>query len=391
MSPISSVGEILQHCRNKIMIIDTVLFQLNGIEIKEKYLMRFRTLIKSDSIWKLVFNSDKGIECYTPNITITKLKSINGGWYTERIEIQFSAPMIINETNYFGIDEQEREIVMDVLFKKLCRIFDGQPLSKNHLMWADLRIIAFAFNLILSDKSGYPIEFLKMIPLLDMGKNYRGLKANYYDQDAIGFCVRIFNKQASLRAYDKGVQIINTAKTTKEKEIASKIKQRLLPDKVLRIEVTYQNRTALKKHLATKIDGDPKKERHLMEIFNNKLCQSILLEAFDELFNSLDIQALDFPLYSPNEAYKIAKKAGLSQYDAWALIGRSAIVTQAGSLQLKLISDNHYDRRDRSRNDKKLTKIITAHPLPSFTLKQVITECRKQLVEFNVMKLNDYD
>ncbi len=378
-------GVILRLCRHLIMIIDTVLLEIKWLEIDEKHLTRFTTKNKSDSRWQVVFNGNKEANGYYPYITITKIMGLNG-WHIDRIEIQFSAPMIIWGTNYYGIDETEKMRLFEILFEKLKWIFNGQPIiTKGHLYTADLRVIAISFNFILPDLIGYPIEFLRVIPLLDMGKRFRKSKTTSYDQDTFGFCVRLFNLQSSLKIYDKGAQTINTATTPEEKEVVVLMKRGVLPSKVCRIELTFQNRTSLKKRLATKFNS-PIKERNLYEVFDNKLCKNILLEAFDELFDPLNVQALDFPLFSPQESYQIAKEAGLSQYDAWALIGRSAIATQGGSLQLKLVSDKYYDRRDRFKNDKRLKKILEANPLPSFRLKKFVEECRKQLVEFKVMK-----
>ena len=384
---------ILRLCHTrKGMVIDTITLQIKGFEIDKKYLGRFQFLPSSkQSPDRYVFNQAKNSPDYTPNITIRMIKKIDGSYYTESIEIQFSAPKVFYGTNYFGISEKDFEKLTELLEEKLEQIFEGKVITKNLLRFADIKNLAFAYNFILSD---YPdlISFLKLIPFSSVGKRYKKAKHTYYtEQDEFGFCGRLYNKQISFKLYGKGVETINNATTTQEFDVKRRIKNKELPFNVLRIEITFQHRTPLKKHLATLTDKNDKRERSFYEVFSNNLAQKILQKSFDEIMNELDITALDLPIYSMDECFGICQRAGFSQYDAYALMGRSLMVRQAGALQLKLTSDNYYDRRIRSETDKRLNKILELHPLPSFEFKKIIEECRKQLQEFKVMKPEDFD
>jgi hypothetical protein len=372
-------------------MIDTITLQINRLEIDEKYLNRFqRNTVGKPPTIKYIFNPNTKKDGYLPRITIKKLEG-QRDWYTESIDIEFSAPKILCGTNYFGVDENDYNKLLDSLLEKLSFIFNGSPFTKDQIQQSNIKTIAFVFNFILPDSSGRPIEFLKVIPFLDIGKNYNKSKNTYFtEENELGYCGRIYNKQVSFKIYDKGAELINNAKTTKEIETVSKIKQGLLPIKVIRMEITYQNKFTLKRHLATKTDGNNKRERHLSEVFNNKLCQSILLESFNKLADEVNIQALDTPLYPMADCLKTIKEAGMYPYDAYAWLGRSLAIQQAGSLQLKLINDDYFSRQDRSRVDKKFRKLLDLHSLPFFTLKKVFDECRKQLNEFKVMKPEDY-
>lgn len=370
-------------------MIDTTTLHIERLEIPEKYLNSFK-LIKSSTL-KYIFNPDPKIGDYLPTITI---KKINGtyGLYTEGTDIQFSAPKLIGNTNYFGVDENDNNLLIDTLFDKLCYIFKGSPISKELIGLSDIKNIAFAFNFILPQNCGYPTEFLKVILFLDIGKNYNRRRDTYYtESDRIGFCGRIFNKQVGWKMYDKGAEMISNAKNRTEKEIALKLKHGQLPDKIIRMEITYQNRFTLKRHLATRLGGNNKQERHLKDVFNNQLCQSILLESFDKIANEINIKAMDIPLFPIGEYFKRTREAKMPLYEAYTWLGRCLATQQAGSLQLKLLSDEYYSRQDRFRADKKIRKLLNSYSLPSFTLKQVIAECRKQLKEFKIMKLEDYN
>ncbi|MFH1401494.1 MAG: hypothetical protein ABIG40_00845 [Parcubacteria group bacterium] len=369
------------------MIVDTLTLQIERLEIEERYLTRFQR-IRSSQAFKYVFCPDVVKDGYLPRITIKKKESqFRAGFYTENVDIEFSAPKIVYGTNYFGVDENDYNGVVEGLFEKLKFIFNGYELSREQIQRSNIKTIAFAFNFILPKDYAHPVEFLKIIPFFDIGKNYNRFKDTYYTEGTeIGFCGRIYNKQVSWKLYDKGAEIIDNAKSTEELRTASKIKQGLLPDKVIRLEITYQNRFSLKRHLATRTDHNNDRERHLSEVFNNKLCKSILLESFNKFADVVNVQALDMPIYPVDSFLKVAKSCKMPLFDAYALLGKSLATQQAGSLQLKLISDNYYSKQDRARADKKFKRFILAHSIPSFTLKRFIEECRKQLVEFKIMK-----
>jgi len=370
-------------------MIDTITLQIERLDISDKNLQFFKSS-KIGSITKYVFNPDTSLADYLPRITIKKVDGLSGQ-YTESTDIEFSTPKILHNTNYYGIEEPNKNQFTDALFDKLCYIFKGSPFSKETIDIANIKNIAFAFNFILPVNYAYPIEFLKIIPFLDIGKNYDKRKDTYYtESDRFGFCGRIYNKQVSWKMYDKGAEIIANAKNKTEKETALKLKHGELPDKIIRMEITYQNRYTLKRHLATRLGGNNKQERQLKDVFNNKLCQSILLESFDKIANELNIRAMDTPIFPIHEYFRKTKQAKMPIYDAYAWLGRCLSTQQTGSFQLKLISDEFYTRQDRFRADKKMRDLLTKYSLPSFTLKQVFDECRKQLVEFKIMKPEDF-
>ena len=370
------------------MIADTITLQIKNFPIAEANLRRFERL--SSTVAKplrYVFNPNDPTVGYLPSITIRMLPSlINSGYYTESLDIQFSAPKIFYGTNYFGISGQDFERLTELLESKLEYIFEGKIITKSHLYFADVKNIAYSFNFILNQFPN-PIEYLKLIPFLSMGKRYKKTSHTHYtEQEEIGFCGRMYNKQIGFRIYCKGAEMISNAKTPEEQETARKIKMGQLPFKVLRIEITFQGRSPLKRLLANITDKNPKRERTFYEVFNDKIAKKILSDAFNEIMNELDVTAIDLPIYDIDECFSICKRAGLPFYDAASLIGRSLMVRQTGALQLKLIGDAHYDRRKRSLADKRLEKVLAEHPLQTFQFKQIIEECKKQLNEFKIMR-----
>ena len=371
-------------------MIDTITLQIERLDIPEKNLEFFKTS-KSGNMTKYFFNPDASLGEYLPRITIKKVEGLSG-LYTESTDIEFSTPKILHNTNYYGITQIDKDSFTDALYRKLCHIFGDSPIKREVIEYANIKNIAFAFNFILSQNYGYPIEFLKVIPFLGINKNYNKTKDTYYTEaDEMGFCGRIYNKQVSWKMYDKGAEIITNAKNKTEKDIAIKLKHNELPNKIIRMELTYQNRFTLKRHLKTKIGGGDNQERHLSEVFNDKLCQEILLESFDKIANELNINAMDTPLFPIHEYFKRTKQANMPLEIAYAWLGRCLATQQAGSQQLKLISDEFYTRQNRAQADKRIKGLIQQYPLPSFTLKQVFEECRKQLVDFKIMKPENYN
>jgi hypothetical protein len=367
------------------MIADTITLEIIGLNIPEKHLQRFNAIPGSQSSpARYVFNpEDKGD--YLPSITIRSLPKKIGGYFT-KTEIQFSAPKIVYGNNYFGLSEADFPKLVEALANKLEYIFEGRIIDKTLLRFADTKNIAYAFNFVL-EQFPDPVEYLKFVPFLSIGKRYKKARHTYYtDEDELGFCGRMFNPQVGFRIYSKGAAVINTAETIQEKDIARKLQLKQLPRKVVRIEITLQGRMSLKKHLSNITDKNAKRERNFYEVFNDTISKRILTDAFNELANELDITAIDLPIYDTDECFRICRRAGFSVTDAYTLMGRSLAVRQTGALQLKLTNDKYYDRRKRDRADRRLKNILAQNPLPIFEFKKIIQECQKQLTEFKVMK-----
>ncbi len=372
-------------------MIDTVLIELNNISVPET-LPVFKTSKKDNSVWQQYYNptsKDYHLHGYLPNVTVVRFPSqFNSRWHTQRVVIQASVPKVIHGTNYFGVTEQD----FDIFVKKLTELTNllGLPLTGSQLAFATLRDTTFCFNFFFPVNFPYPIDYLKKMSFLDIGKRYKEVKNTNFIEEVDGYSGKFFNPRVGFGLYDKRLQIINDAKTPAEFEVAEQMKLGLLPDRVLRMEVTYQNQTAVKQHLATKTDGNKKQKRYLKDIFNNSLAKSILLEVFDKLADDVTVKALEMPIISTENAYKLARESGMSAFEADAWIGHSYIIQQIGSLPYKEMHDRQYPRQRRYDLGKRYKQILTRNPLPKFTLGQIFNECRKQLLTFKIAKPADF-
>lgn len=372
-------------------MIDSALIELQNISIPDLS-GRWQTKTKTDFKWQQQFNpnsEDYFRHGYLPNITVVKFPSkYTRGWFTERVVIQASVPKVLYGTNYFGVNEKDYDAFIQKLVAS-CKLL-GLPISQAQLEQAALRAIALCFNFMFDDKFPYPLEYLKKMGMLDIGKRYSKVKNTDFIEDAEGYQGKFYNGQVGWGLYDKRAQLLNDAKTKEELEVVEKMKQGLLPDKVLRMEITYQNQTSVKQHLTTRLGGDRKQPRHVSEVFDNYLVQNILTETFNKLSDDVNVKALEMPIFPQETAIRLMSECGLSQAEALAWMGFSLCVQQTGSLATKEMLDRYFPRQYRNRLDKALDKSIKKmHALPQSTLGQIFEFCRKQLKDFIIPKPNN--
>jgi hypothetical protein len=363
------------------------LINLNTITIPEN-LPLFKPAEPYGLVWTQKFNStpvQKKQLGYLPNIKLVRRKSnYTNGWYIERLVIQASVPKTKYGNSYFGVDQTDRRAAFVKLEKDLNTL--GLPITVAQLELAALREIAFCFNFYLPDNLPYPIEFLKKMSFLGIGKRFKGVKNTDFIENEAGYAVKLFNGQVGGGLYDKRTQMFNEAKTESELEIVEKMKRHELPDKILRLEVTYQDQTSVKQHLRTRLGGDRLQIRHLGEVFNNVLAKGILLDTFNEFAKEVNVKGLEMELIPIEAATEKLRAAGFSDYDICAWIGHSYQIQQIGAQVKREIHDRYYPRGYSARLDKRLQKIVDRGLLPKGTLTEVFDECRKQLMAFEVLK-----
>ncbi len=371
-------------------MIDQFLIDLYGLSISELPSI-WETKTHSANQWKQVFNPsihDYLKYGYLPNFAIVRFPSkIGKGWYVDRLTIQASAPKTIFGTNYYGIKERDYEIFIRRLIA--CCQLVGLPVTHAQLEQATLREIAFCFNFIFGDNFPYPQEYLKRMSFLDIGKRYDNVKNTKFIENAHGYQGKYYNGRVGWGIYDQRASIISQAKTQEEMEVVEKMKNGSLPDKIARMEVTYQNQNAVKQHLTTWLGGNKKQTRHLKEVFNKQLSQGILTDIFNKFANEVNVAALEFPIIPQETGLRLASESGMSQYEAYLWIAHSLCMQQTGSLQIKEMLDRYFPRQYRGRLEKNLAKILKLRPLPKSTLVQIFDECRKQLKDFKIPQPNN--
>lgn len=370
-------------------MIDQFIIDLNGFSISNE-LSNWQTKNRSSFRWQQQFNpstQDFLKHGYLPNIALTRIPSKFGsGWFIERLTIQASVPKILFGTNYYGAKDSDYRIFIRKL-TSCCR-FAGLPLTSDQIEQGILREIAFCFNFIFDDKFPYPLEYIKRMDFLDIGKRYDDVKNTDFIESAHGYQGKYYNGQVGWGIYDQRARIISKGKTQEEIEVAKRMGDGTLPDKVWRMEVTYQNQTSVKQHLTTRLGGNKKQSRHLKEVFNSKLAKEILTDIFNRFTNEVNVASLETPIIPAETAHRLLSDCGMSAAEALMWIGYSLSVQQTGTLPLKEILDRYYPRQYRGRLDKKLATILKLHPLPKSTLGQIFDVCRKQLSAFIVPRPN---
>lgn len=370
-------------------MIDSFIIDLNGFSISD-LLSNWQTKNRSETRWQQQFNptaQDYRKYGYIPNFALTRIPSRFGtSWYVDRLTIQASVPKVLFGTNYYGVKGSDYEAFIQKLISG-CKLV-GLPLTSNQIEQGVLREIAFCFNFIFDDKFPYPLEYIKRMDFLDIGKRYDDVKNTDFIESTHGYQGKYYNGQVGWGIYDQRARIMSKGKTQEEMEVAEKMKNGSLPDKILRMEVTYQNQTSVKQHLTTRLGGNIKQPRHLKEVFNEKLSQDILTDIFSKFTNEVNVTALEMPIIPAETAHRIMGECGMSPAEAMMWIGFSLSVQQTGTLPLKETLDRYYRRQYRGRLDKKLGTILKLHPLPKSTLNQIFEVCRKQLSDFIIPRPN---
>lgn len=365
-------------------VIDTVVIELNNLILPEN--LELFHPANRNGVFSLEYpRRGQKNRVYTPVFTIYGSHSkLGSGWVVNRLLIQASAPKLLHGTSYFGVTRTDYEEFVTKMVEVSNKI--GLPLTRSQIENASLKSFALTINFYLPNDFPFPLEYLRKMSFLDIGKRYKNIKGTNYLDETEGYSGKLYNGQVGFGLYDKRSQLINKAETDEEKEIVEKMAKGLLPDKVLRFEVTFQNQEAVRQYLSTRIGGRKDQIRNVREIFNDSFVKGILEEVFARLVDEINLIPLDLPLMSPEEAYKIARSSGLSGFDAEALIGRSYIIQQIGSLEYKNLQDRQLERYKRSRLEKRHRQILGKITLPKFALGQIIEVCRKQLSAFQILK-----
>lgn len=368
-------------------MLDQSLIQLDNISLPENLPLFNST--KSSLRWSQTFNpiSEQYRKYgYLPNITIIRFPSkiYPNTWYVQRLVIQMSITKVLFDCNYFSADETDYPAFIEKLAKDLNML--GLPISNAQLELATLREIAFCFNFYFPDKYPHPIEYLKKMGFLDIGKRYNKVKNTDFIEEVAGYQTKLYNGQVGAGMYDKRTQLINDARTSKEFEILRLMNKGLIPSRVARLEIAYQNQTAVKQHLTTHLGGKKLQTRYLKDVFSNELAKAIIADVFEKYADDVNVRALDMPILPIENALKASRKAGMSQFEAEAWIGRSFNTQQVGSLEYANMLDRVYPRQRRYDTHKRYEKILNKHPLPKYTLGQIFDECRKQLQAFTMVK-----
>lgn len=329
---------------------------------------------------------------YMPNLTLSYAKSTyTTGWYLDWLKIQCSVPKLLFDSSYFMNDASDLDTFTQSLSEKLREI--GIGIRPSQISKLSISSFSIAYNILLPPRYGKPVGFLKKVSLLDKAKNIRKVLNTEYDEEAEGLAVRSFSQNTGFRMYDKGSQIINEARTPRERELKELILTDKIPSSILRLEKVYQRKASVKSAVNRFTKRPLKQDVVLHQLFNDGLCKDGLVDMTDKLGKTVNLIAADLGYdyqQLPIEAiWQVARDAGLSGQEVAFFSMYAIAVGQMGVKNALTQYDRIYGRKGQKHRTKfvnQISKVLEKADLKGFMLIDLFAVIKRQLVDFKVYK-----
>lgn len=130
-------------------MFDTVKLEVNGSFIISETGLNFKVFQNTGKFRKRYLNPDaKFVEKYGyhPKITLYEFL-FNHGWVVRRFEIEGSLPKMVWSSSYYGLDENDIDLIIDTIIDKL-KTF-GLDCSADDVEKGNVVIVAYGFNFYL--------------------------------------------------------------------------------------------------------------------------------------------------------------------------------------------------------------------------------------------------
>jgi hypothetical protein len=288
-------------------------------------------------------------------------------------------------------DEEDLELFCSELANKLNII--GIGISAQQVRKLSLQSASFSYNIILPERFGRPIGFLKKLSVLDVGKHIRNVMNTEYNESAEGYCERRYSQNTGYRMYDKGSEIINQAKTPSEILLRDKLVDRAIPANILRLEKCYQNKKTLKKLLNPFYKKPPKDDVCLEQVFNNGLCKIELTDMMGKLGKTMNLITADIadknPFLTAEYVMRLSKKLGLKGHEIDYFTTFALSASQMGVKNTVTLYDEIHGRqgqKDRSKYANIINNKLIKADLSNFGLVALFKIIREQLTAFKIYK-----
>jgi len=228
---------------------------------------------------------------YYPSVNLTYKtigNKIIGKKKVRRLELQTSIPKTCYGTNKFetsSIVDQNLFLKRTNEYLKMAKVsIDVKRLENNSVLTG----LAFPKSIILPAYFGTAEQVIKKIAPFDY-KPRSKFRFREYGDEWEGIYIKLFNPTRGFGAYCKYSEILNKGYTLIEEEIKRQVLEGRQAKNEIRFELTSQKKQSLDAILSRFIP-EKKKNFTLHDIFMHKdISQKLLLEQFDEVFNSINI------------------------------------------------------------------------------------------------------
>lgn len=313
---------------------------------------------------------------YMPRLTMFKRPSKFGAVY--QLAVEFSAPKLLYDNNFDELTDADLEAVLAALQDKLQELL-GYRFFKPVLAKAEIGAWHPSKNIVFLDYTSCQ-TVLNAIAKLDVSRTYDLQKTNFRD----GHVVHIHCNSMDIAFYDKMADLRKAKVSNKrafEKDSLSQLNlldglEEYRPLEVFRYEVRFVGKATIKRAF-------PNVEKHTLEaLFNQQLCQAVLLNHWRKLTSSVDMLSLDV-----RKPYELLQNYLIDNPDAKPQAALAAVTGllisgQEGVVNLRNLLDATYGRQAWHR----LKPLFKAPAANRFTHFQHIDEALERFTPTYVAK-----
>lgn len=276
---------------------------------------------------------------YMPRLTMHKRPTKFGPIY--QLVVEFSAPKMVYGNNFDELTEDDFELLLTELQKRLYELLKFRFL-REWLAGADVGAWHPSKNVVFLDGTASQ-TILNTVAKLDVSRIYDWQKTNFRD----GHVVHIHCNSLDIAFYDKAADLRKTRISPKRAfEKDSLIQLDLLqqldeykPLEVFRYEVRFVGKRRIKSAYK-QLDSWT-----FEALFKEQLCRNVLLEHWHKLTVSVDMLGLD--VKKPYELLQnyLIDNPNVTPQTAMAAVTGLLINGQQGAVGLRNLIETHYNRQ----------------------------------------------
>lgn len=322
---------------------------------------------------------DKGR--YFPLIEIKKDKE--GAFGT--LEIQASLPRQHYGCSIFEVDEEQLESLCTETISCLGEV--NILTSREQLEKAIIKRADFCKNITIPSYFGTAKQIIRKLAVFDYKRSSSFKYWEILDNEE-GVKIKFHNTSRGYVIYDKTAEIVCNGYTELEKKIIENIKQNKIENNIVRFELSFYKQASfeacVRKHLKVKT-----KHFTLRDILKKDLAKNMLMEAFNEVYQSSFIHTITLAEMKENELENFLRSKNLAIQDlAFILFWLNKTIKIGIQETLRELrskaSKSKYDR-DKKRIEKLLEEFNKSERIIGYTA-SITGYLKSEHEQFKIMK-----
>lgn len=316
------------------------------------------------------------------SIKLTIIKRAIKGGFMKPLKIEFSAPKLLFGNNVNELSDEDFNLVIDTLKKRLLAM--GIEVSRTSLLLAKVSVINYSKNIELPPFVT-PSMILKELAKVNMTKRL-SLDKTFFQND--GHALTFYSKSYTIVIYDKvkDVQKTTGVKVDKDPTIFQQdlFSDNKLPMEILRIEIRLNNYRKIESLL--KIIEKPM-DRSFVNMFKSETAKQIIQYYWVLITDGINkfLFLNDEGIYITAEAIHQANPK-LSAIKLLSIIGYIQFAKQDSGRSLRKFIESHYTCRTWFRLNKVLKE--TLKNKRSLKYLSFITEITEAIEKFKTFTID---